>query len=411
MEAPLRQAARGRLLSRRSRARQLRSRRRRALLGLLALGALAVWLLAPGGGGGARFGQLNDSEVTGAGKPAGLGHAELARALRRGVGDAAALGGSVEAAAMYPGGTAPVVVSSPRGGAGRWMRMWSMGKVVVMVALLRAEGWGEEAGNPLSPEVESALRGAIVRSENCRERRVVLELQQATGAGPAGARRAVAEVLRAAGGRVRPGTQVAPPDPICAEYLEGQGAIEDPLAPAALLGTSTWRIGDAARFLAALRAGAFGSSVAEKVLPLMRAPKSASREVPPGELTAPLEWGAGEAFSAGPPPAYKAGWGGTQQAEFLAGQIALVQPPSGPPLALAVAFHPHVQPASDDPGRTEAPDGVELVMDAVRAEASPSASSSRFGSTSPKSLIRRTPEPTLRRRSQAVPGYRSSLGW
>lgn len=361
----------------------MRSRRRRALLALLALGALAVWLLAPGGGGGARFGQLGDSEVTGAGKPAGLGHAELARALRRGVGEAAALGGSVEAAAMYPGRTAPIVVSSPRGGAGRWMRMWSMGKVVVMVALLRAEGWAEEAGNPLSPEVESALRGAIVRSENCRERRVVLELQRATGAGPAGARRAVAEVLRAAGGRARPGAQVASPDPICAEYLEGQGAIDDPLAPAALLGTSTWRIGDAARFVAALRAGVYGGAVTEKVLPLLQAPKLASREVPPGELTAPLDWGAGEIFSAASPPAYKAGWGGTQQAEFLAGQIALVQPPSGPPLALAVSFHPDLQPPSDDPGRTAAPHGVELVMDAVRvalakAGASPSIDRTRL---------------------------------
>lgn len=354
-------------MSGRSRARRARSRRRRALLGLLALGALAFWLLAPGGGGDARLGRLADPAAGDARRAAaGLDEAELARALRRGVGEAAALGGSVEAAAMYPGWPAPVVVSSPRGGAGRWMRMWSMAKVVVMVALLRAEGWGEEPGNRFSPELESAQRDAIRRSENCRERRVVLELQRATGAGAAGARRAVAEVLRAAGGRARPGTQVAPPDPSCAEYLEGQRAIEDPLAPAALLGTSTWRIGDAARFLAALSAGVYGSAVARKVLPLMRASKPASREVPPGELTAPLDWGAGEAFAGGPKPAYKAGWGGTQQAEFLAGQIALVQPPSGPPLALAVAFHPDVQPASDDPGRTAAPHGVELVMDAVR---------------------------------------------
>lgn len=367
MEAPLRQVARGRLLSRRSRARRAKTRRRRTLLGLLALGALAVWLLAPGGGGDARFGRLGGPAAPRDRGEAGLGEAELAAALRRGVRAAAALGGGVEVAAMYPGRRAPVLVSSPRGGAGRWMRMWSMGKVVVMVGLLRAKGWGEEAGNRLSPEVESALRGALVRSENCRGRRVVLELQRATGAGPAGARRAVAEVLRAAGGRARPGTQVAPPDPICAEYLEGQGAIDDPLAPAALLGTSTWRVGDAARFVAALGAGAYGRAVAEKVLPLMRAPKLASREVPPGEITASLEWGAGRVFSAGPPPAYKAGWGGTQQADFLAGQIALVQPPSGPPLGLAVAFHPEVQPPSDDPGRTAAPDGVELVMDAVRA--------------------------------------------
>ena len=63
----------------------------------------------------------------------------------------------------------------------------------------------------------------------------------------------------------------------------------------------------------------------------------------------------------------RAPWGGTRQGKFLAGQIALVQPPSGRPLALAVAFHPDVQPPTDDPGRTAAPRGVELVMEAVQA--------------------------------------------
>ncbi len=347
----------------------MRTRRRRALLGLLALVALAVWLLATGGGRDARLGRLADPAAAGgAQQSSGLDEAELERALRRGVRAAAALGGDVEAAAMYPGRSAPVVVASPRGDASRWMRMWSMSKVVVMVALLRAEGWDGEAGDRLGPEVESALRAALTRSENCRERRVVLELQRATGAGPAGARRAVAEVLRAAGGRARPGTQVAPPDSSCLEYLEGEGEVADPMAPAALLGTSTWRIADAARFVAALGAGAYGRAVTEKALALMRAPKLASREVAPGELTAPLDWGAGEAF-AGSHPAYKAGWGGTQQAEFLAGQIALVQPPSGPRLALAVVFHPDVQPPTDDPGRSAAPRGVERTMDAVRAVA------------------------------------------
>ena len=345
----------------------MRRRRRRAALGLLALGVLAVWLLAAGGRDVRAPRLVGSAAAGGGGRGVPPGRAAMARALRGGVREAAALGGRVEAAAMYPGWGAPVLAGSPHGDAGRWMRMWSMSKAVVMVALLRAEGWAEQRGNGLSPEVESALRAALTRSENCRERRVVLELQHATGAGPAGARRAIAEVIRAAGGRARPGTQVAPPEPGCLEYLEGQREIDDPLAPAALLGTSTWRIGDAARFVAALGAGVYGKAVTRKVLPLMRAPKLASREVPPGELTAPLDWGAGAVFAAGPPPAYKAGWGGTQQGEFLAGQIALVQPPAGPRLALAVAFHPDVQPPSDDPGRTAAPQGVERVMGAVRA--------------------------------------------
>ena len=115
---------------------------------------------------------------------------EVTAALRHGVEQAAELGGSVEAAAMFANWRDPVIVTSPPGGGKRWMRMWSMSKAVVMVGLLRAEGWGEVPGNPLTPEVQKALEGAITRSENCRQRRVVLELQQAPGGGPAGARRA-----------------------------------------------------------------------------------------------------------------------------------------------------------------------------------------------------------------------------
>jgi hypothetical protein len=288
---------------------------------------------------------------------------EISHALRLAVSRAAALGGSVEAAAMYTDWREPVVVASPPGGRSRWMRMWSMSKVVAMVGLLRAEGWGRARGNALSPEVVSALQGAITRSENCRQRRVVLELQQATG-GPGGARRAVAEVLRAAGGRARPSDEVEPPDPSCIEYLEGQDEIADPLATGALLGTSEWRIGDAIRFVRALGAGVYGEAITKRVLDEMRIPKAVSREVAPSELTAPLDWGAGRAF-AGLRPAYKAGWGGSLNGDFLAGQIALVDLPAGR-LAVAAVFHPDVQPPSDDPGRTAAPHAIELVMKSLR---------------------------------------------
>lgn len=289
---------------------------------------------------------------------------EVTAALRRGVKQAAALGGSVEAAAMFTRWRAPVIVTSPLGGGRRWMRMWSMSKVVVMVGLLRAEGWGGVTGNPLTPEVQSALDGAITRSENCRQRRVVLELQQATDDGPAGARRTVAEVLRAAGGRARVGREVEPPESSCLEYLEGQHEIADPLAPGVLLGTSEWRIGDAVRFARALGAGVYGKAIANRVLAEMRIPKAASREVAPGELTAPSDWGAGKAF-AGLKPAYKAGWGGSLNGDFMAGQLAVVDLAAGR-VAVAVVFHPDVQPPSDDPGRTAAPHAVERVMESLR---------------------------------------------
>jgi hypothetical protein len=288
---------------------------------------------------------------------------DFKRSLEGAVRRAAALGGSVEVAVMPVTSRRPIVATSPRGGSARWMRMWSMSKVAVMVALLRAEGWGHIRGNRLSPEVASALRGTILRSENCRERRVVLELQAATG-GPQGARRAINEVMHGAEAGVRVSREVASPDPSCVEYLGGQREVRRPLAPAGLLGTSTWRVGDAVRLLAALGRDAYGVAVSRRVIAAMRAPKQASREVPAGELTAPLDWGAGRAF-ANLHPAYKAGWGGTQHGNFMAGQIALVEAPAWGRVAMAVMFHPSVQPPSDDPGRTVAPRAVELVMDSV----------------------------------------------
>jgi hypothetical protein len=286
--------------------------------------------------------------------------AALAAALRGGVNRAAA-GGSLEAAVELSGWDEPAIAGSPPGASSRWMRMWSMSKIVTMVALLRELGWGKRAGRPLPAEVESAFWGAVSRSENCRQRRVILELQLASGGKPEDARRAVAEVLAAAGSEARLSDEVAPPDPSCRAFLEGEAQIADPLAPALLLGTSTWRVGDAVRFTHALATGVYGDAVGDLIIAAMRAPKAASREIPPGELTAPLDWGAGQAF-AGLVPAYKAGWGGSQDDEFLAGQIAVVDLSGGGRLALAVMFHPDVQPPTDDPGSTAAPDAVGTVM-------------------------------------------------
>jgi hypothetical protein len=293
----------------------------------------------------------------------------LRAALEEGVTRAAALGGDVEAAAMLDGSAAPIVATSERGGAERYMRMWSMSKVATMVALLRLLGWGERPGETLSAEIVSALEGALTRSENCRQRRIVLELQRAAR-GIAGAQRALAEVFSLSGGRIVPGSQVEAPEPLCVPFLSEQTEIPEPLAPALLLGTSRWRVADAVRLAHALAVGTYGTAISARVLELMRAPKRPSRESEPGELTAPLDWGAGAVF---PDliPADKAGWGGSLNGNFLAGQIAVV-PFSNDHLALAVMFHPDAQPSRDDPGITAAPEAVETVMGLVRSSILPS---------------------------------------
>lgn len=286
-------------------------------------------------------------------------------ALEAGVEDAAKLGGEVEAAAMLDRSAAPLVATSEANGSTRYMRMWSMSKVATMVALLKALGWGERSGESLSHELLEALAGALTRSENCRQRRVVLELQRATG-GTEGARRALTEEFGEIGAEVEPGSQVAPPESLCVPFLRRQTGIPEPMAPALLLGTSRWRIADAARLAHALAVDSYGRTLSGAVLELMSAPKRPSREAEPGELTAPEDWGAGAVFG-DLHPAYKAGWGGSLNGNFLAGQIAIVPLPGGDHLSLAVTFHPDRQPVRDDPGITESPRAIETVMRAVRS--------------------------------------------
>lgn len=288
--------------------------------------------------------------------------ARLAAELQRGVDGAAALGGTAEAAIMPDGWRTPLIASSEARGEGRFMRMWSMSKVATMVAVLRGLGWGRRPGRPISAELDQALHGAITRSENCRQRRVVLELQRLSG-GTDAARDALDAVFREAGGDVRVGTQIAPPEANCVAYLDTQTELAEPLAPALLLGTSTWRVGDAVRLVHALSIGAYGAAISHRILSLMRLPKLPSREVPAGELTAPLDWGAGESLPRG--TAYKAGWGGSLNGNFLAGQIALADLPGVGRAALVAVFHPDEQPPRDDPGITAAPEALDAIFSAL----------------------------------------------
>ncbi|HEX5984453.1 MAG TPA: hypothetical protein VFY69_09630, partial [Solirubrobacterales bacterium] len=296
----------------------------------------------------------------------------LREALEAGVREAAQLGGEVEAAAMLDSSPAPLVATSAPGGAERYMRMWSISKVATTVTLLRLLGWEDRQGEMPSHELLEALAGAMTRSENCRQRRVVLELQRAAGGIPE-TREALSETFSLVEGEAIPGSQVAAPEALCVPFLEEQLQIPEPLAPALLLGTSRWRITDAARLAHGLAVETYGEAVSEAVFELMEAPKRPSRETQPGELTAPLDWGAGSVFEESA-PAYKAAWGGTLNGNFLAGQIAVVPLEGGDHLALAVMFHPDVQPPRDDPGITTAPAAVETLMRAVRSSTSPSGS-------------------------------------
>jgi len=324
---------------------------------------------------GVAAGRAEDRETTEK-TPAAAGLSTEGRSYRRWV--ARVLGSAVDASARREGGTVqaavmldrwpqPIAAASEPGAVQRPMRMWSIAKVVTSVAVLRELGWGNRRGKPLSPQLAAAMRGALVRSENCRQRRLVLGLQELTG-GPAGAQAALADVLAEAGADADLDVAVEAPEPICEGYLSTQeGSIPDPYAPTLLLGTATWRITDLAAFLQALGSGAYGEAIEQRLLSLMREPKAASTEVPREEFSADLAWGAGNAL-AGVDPAYKAGWGGTLQGAFMAAQGAVIELEDGRTIAFSVAFHPDQQPPKDDPGLTEAPAAIEQVFGAFAAE-------------------------------------------
>jgi hypothetical protein len=239
------------------------------------------------------------------------------------------------------------------------MRMWSMSKPVAAVALLTL---AHETGVTLSPDVQDAMRRAIERSENCAQRRVVLELQELAD-GPGQAAVAFGAILRDAGSQAAVATATQPADPVCYGYLTRTAAgLRSPRGPGLLLGTSTWSIRDAVAFTHALATGRYGEAGAE-VLRLMRGRKLPSAETRSGDYTASLDWGAGRALRAWD-PAYKAGWGGTLHNNFLAGQLAVVQI-NGVRVAMAAMFHPNVQPDRDDPGRTAAPAAIEAIFGTV----------------------------------------------
>lgn len=335
------------------------------ILGVAALVMFAVWFLFARGGDEPTA-SPKPAEVVVAGKtrePSSR-ERELRRALDSGVERAAKLGGAVEAAVMVRGSARPLVVASEPGAIDRRSRMWSMSKVPTMAAVLRSLGWGDKPGKRISRELAAAFQAALTRSENCPQRRMVLALQEQKGS-PKAAIESFRRLMEQAGARPRVGSAVQAPDSRCIPFLKRLKEPANPLARGALFGTSEQSVTDAVRFMDALGNGAYGAAVAERVLGLMRAPKRPSRETPAGDYTADLNWGAGSALRSFD-PAYKAGWGGSKNGNFMAAQVAFLKLPRGGSASVAVVFHPAAQPMKDDPGLTAAPKAIERVMAALR---------------------------------------------
>jgi hypothetical protein len=276
----------------------------------------------------------------------------LSAALKRGADAAEQLGGTVEAAVIVRGSNEPLIVGNSR----RLTRMWSLAKPVAAIATQRVP-------NGLTPVVRAAIRDAIQRSENCPERRVVLEVQRLAG-GITMAKQELAEIVHESGGRVVPTDQAAPASQPCLEYLRTTGeGLKDRLGSTLLLGTWRWGVADAVRFAAALGGGTYGAAGAA-VLREMARPKRASREATAEEHTMDADFGAGKVWRR---VAYKSGWGGSVQHDFVVGQYGVVEGP-GTVAAFAVVFHPDDahQPLIDDPGRTPADDAIQAVLTPVK---------------------------------------------
>lgn len=285
---------------------------------------------------------------------------KLQRALGSAIARAAAFGGQASLALWLDGWGGPLVA---RGAAPAYGRMWSMSKPVAIIATYEA---AQRRGDAFGSALVTAATDAITRSDNCAERRIILGLQQLTG-GLTPALSAFDGVLARAGYDDTTTPEKATLEqPSCLAYFAQRAPTATPEALAWEFGTDEWTVAQAASFAHALATGAYGAS-GRFALTLMALPKRHSLsniEGPSGDHIANLQWGAGTAFAPWH-PAYKPGWGGSQQGHFLGGQIAVLEDAS-PPLAIAAMFYPNSEPATDDIGATEVPEALEAVFDTVR---------------------------------------------
>jgi len=296
-------------------------------------------------------GQVAPAVASGSGD---RGRAAVERALARGVQAAQRVAGPAEAAVWLDRWSTPVLA----GDTTRSMRMWSMSKAVTAVAVLQRQ--------PVPPpDLEQALVGALTRSENCAQRRVVMGLQQLAG-GAEGARGAFLDVLARAGAHAEVSPPIAPPEASCRDYLQQHaGALgANALDPAYQYGTAMWTVGDAIDFAHALGGGAY-SDAGARALDYLALPKAPSRE-PGAQLSTDPAWGVGRTFPTWE-VAYKAGWGGSGTGSFLVGQIAVVRR-GARWAAIAAMVHPTQQPSADDPGLAHAADGLEALLREIAAQ-------------------------------------------
>lgn len=257
------------------------------------------------------------------------------------------------------GWSSPIVA---RAGTPTYGRMWSMSKPVAAVAIYQA---AQRGGGGLDTSLLTAATDAITRSDNCAERRVILGLQQLTGGLPP-ALTAFDDVLAQANAIAGTPERAVLPQPTCLAYFRQRAPAIAPNAEVWEFGTAEWTVVQAAAFAHALAAGAYGSA-GRFALTLMAMPKRApltSIEGPSGDHIANLQWGAGTAFASWH-PAYKPGWGGSQQRRFLTGQIVVLEN-AYPPVALAAMFYPAEEPSTDDVGATVGPEALEAIFGRIR---------------------------------------------
>jgi hypothetical protein len=297
--------------------------------------------------------------------PLVISRVSLERSMAPAIADVSRHDGTVQAAVMLDTWHRPLVLGEQLTNP---MRLWSLSKAIVAVALLRERERLGIHDDGLEPYLERALE----RSDNCAMRELTVDLQDAAG-GIAGARRAIAEVVTLAGGTINIETaQTDREGAVCLSPSYRDLTPGFAKRTALLAGTATWTIADAIDFIHGLEAGTADlpeqPSVSRLVLNLMRDPKRPSREPSAGKLVATPSWGAGEVFASSCwRLAYKGGWGGAQaHIPWLATQMGAVGLPKGHTLAFVLAVHPYEQPIDDDPGHTTAPQGISHVLAALR---------------------------------------------
>jgi hypothetical protein len=279
-------------------------------------------------------------------------------ALSSGVSQADALGGEAAAAVWIAGDRQPVLsgpTSVPH-------RMWSMSKAVVTVAALQA------VRNRPDPVLRSAIADAITRSDNCAIRRVIVGLQDRLNQGTEGTIAAFERALATADARIERSPQLGSAEQACLRYLNAhQGGLPgSDLGVVPQFGTAEWTEYDAISFAHALSAGVYGAPGAY-LLQAMSVPKQPPLEEPPPPSAPPLDWGAGAAFPVSWQPAWKAGWGGSQDRppHYLAGQLVVLRL-GDVPVAVTAIFVPRAEPVTDNPGITQAPRALETMFAAAR---------------------------------------------